>query len=265
MRSYLISPLVLLAFDCAPAAVVKTPVSPAPAPASAPVATRSTWIVPAWNGGESYTTQQSARVTSRATGKTVDVPQMEGAIAVVRSEGVAGEASISAQDKSGTRVAAEVVGGIVHFTQPSSYSACDAHQAALRAELLDLSLSLPGALAPRLSWTDSTEMETCLSDMPGVAVITRRFEVTGDTLVAGERAVVVERSDSIVASGAGAVDRHTTTLSAGGSARARVYISVASGRILLVDKTAYLNISATSPGRSDSFVELARTRLEVVR
>ncbi len=264
MRIYLtIASAFVLA--CTPATAANTPAAPAPpAPAAAPVNAVARWSIPSWNGTAAYKSLRSARITSGAGGKAVDIPSAEGAISVVRNEGAAGT-SVAAQDQTGARVSADIYGGTVRFSRSPGYTACDANQAALRAALLDLSVSAPATLRPGLAWTDSTEMETCLSDMPGSAVVRRRFEVIGDTAVAGERALTVERLDSITASGTGFLDRHTTSLSAGGSAIARVLISLESGSILSVEKSARINISAVSPGRSDSFLELARTRLDFVR
>jgi hypothetical protein len=245
-----------------------------PKPSS--VVERSGWIVGTWEGVAGYTVIRSARIesvsgdrkpqtTSRQTHETLRRTQTTGGAAVSL------EADSPASSRATlARVSAELSGSQFRFQgAPSTTGAqqvfgeCDPEEALLRADLADLTIVLPRQLARHAAWSDSVDAETCVSGFPGRSLLRRRFQVDGDTLIAGVPAVLVTRRDSISAGANGILQQHPITLSAVGTAAAHLFVSVESGKILRVQKRLSLRISALTASKSDVFLESSESVIEL--
>ena len=108
-------------------------------------------------------------------------------------------------------------------------------------------------------------MRICIAGIPGTANVTRRFEPVGDTAVGGEPAVIIRRVDSIAARAGGLLDQHAISLSASGTSRARIYLSIGSGKVLRITKTLLIRVDAATAGRSRAFVENSTSVIRLIR
>lgn len=158
---------------------------------------------------------------------------------------------------SGARVALDPNG---EGTMP-----CDPLNAQLRIDIADLALPLNGHVAVGQPWSDSLANDICVAGIPGRAQSWRRFDPIGDTTLAGERAIVVMRTDSIAASASGTLDQHVLSLTGAGHATVRIYLSETSGKVVRVWKEQLLNVSVISSGRTRVFVQQSTSVAEVAR
>jgi len=164
------------------------------------------------------------------------------------------------------RVSAFLAGGQLTFdTYSDAAAACDPIIAGLRADLADLGLPAAGKIHIGSSWTDSILAAACLGGVPGAVITRRQFRALGDTTIAGEAAVVIERRDTIAASASGLLDQHVTRIGAKGSSATRLYVLEDSGKILLVGKELHLQIIATTATQSKTFVEKSTSVVELIR
>lgn len=251
-----------VALVCGCTAASRPATNPSPeAPAPPRISESGTWTVPAWRGKATYRVSRSVRI--------------EGATPVPRAERYASEAAEKLEMTSASGgvnvslafdsadaslgVSARVAAGTLSIADDSTAigAACDVRAGALKADLADLAVTYPNALAVGMQWADSLENTTCISGFPGRVSFHRRFRVEIDTAVAGGHAVIISRRDSISATAEGLIDRHQTSVGAEGNALSRIYLNIDSGQPLIVNKTLVLTILVKTASRTGSFVERA--------
>ncbi|HVT03213.1 MAG TPA: hypothetical protein VHL58_07510 [Thermoanaerobaculia bacterium] len=170
------------------------------------------------------------------------------------------------QLRSDQRVSAILSGTQLIFDGDSEPTvACSQAQAELRADLADIVFPVMGKISLGTRWSDSLSMVSCVAGIPGAAVLRRHFEAVGDTTMKGERAVVVQRGDSITARANGALGQHALTVVGGGHSTTRLYVSEGSGKVLRAAKGLVLRLVATTASRSMAFVEMSTSVVQMIR
>jgi hypothetical protein len=89
--------------------------------------------------------------------------------------------------------------------------------------------------------------------------------VIGESSYEGISAIVVQRTDSIQATGEGAQQQHRVLLDARGTGSAIYYLDINSGRVLHLSSSQDLNLVITASGKSSQFRESAKQEFALVR
>ena len=169
-------------------------------------------------------------------------------------------------ERNKARVSALVSGGRVALDADSAGGmGCDPLKARLRTDIAYLALPLTGRISVGKPWSDSLVYAICVAGIPGQAQSWRRFDATGDTTLAGGRAIIIVRRDSIAARASGTFGQHLVSLDGAGRATARIYLSESSGMVVRVWKEQLLDIAVRSDGRTRAFVQRSTSVAEIAR
>ena len=227
-----------------------------------------------WRGQAVYIVVHSGSVSGDSAGGRPTLASSQGREMLTRTPGPPGVLlTLAAADSAGTSQrgkAPATVSGTLSALQLTIEAAlpvvpCDQARARLRADLTDLAFPLSGTIALGESWSDSVSNDVCISAIAGVARTRRKFQVVGDTSIAGAPAVIVQRRDSTTLTGEGALDRHAITLMADGTGSARIYLSAPDGRILRIQKEQTLSIAVVSAAERKNFIQKSTSVAELVR
>jgi hypothetical protein len=165
----------------------------------------------------------------------------------------------------------------------SSYSTTPCAQASvpLSAAATMLFVTLPPAIAPNESWSDTVSTVTCRGRMPVVATATRHYSVLGDTVWEGRAALLIARVDSLKIESRPDSTRDTTsdttrhtmrdttaeTMKAAGTGRAdfMLYVDPSSGVLLQATGKSHTEILVTTGHSAFPFREDARQTITLLR
>jgi hypothetical protein len=130
---------------------------------------------------------------------------------------------------------------------------CDPVASALITDLHNLLVTFPDTLSIQSSWRDSTSLSGCQGSIGTQSHVTH------------SSAIVVQRTDSIQATGEGAQQQHRMLLDARGTGSAIYYLDINSGRVLHLSSSQDLNLVITASGKSSQFRESAKQEFALVR
>ena len=245
------------------------------------VVERNRWAVGNWEGLAEYSITRNARIESVSRDRASQTTSLETHETLRRTLTTAG-ATVSLQvtrsaspavphGGSLAQVSAELAGSQFRYTAALSpdvavqaFGGCDPEVASLQADLADIAIALPRQLTQQTTWSDSVAVEACMAGFPGRSLIRRRFQIDGDTLIADVLAILITRRDTISADASGALQQHPITLSAAGTAVARLYVSVDSGKTLGLQKRLSLRVSAVTASKSDVFLESSESTIALL-
>lgn len=142
---------------------------------------------------------------------------------------------------------------------------CNPIATALVTDLHNLLVSFPDTLSIQMSWRDSTSLLGCQGSIGTQSHLTRSFKVIGESSYEGIPAVIVQRIDSIQATGEGAQQQHRMLLDARGIGSAVYYLDISSGRVLHLSSNQDLNLLITASGKLSHFRESAKQEFALVR
>jgi hypothetical protein len=89
--------------------------------------------------------------------------------------------------------------------------------------------------------------------------------VIGESAYEGLPVVIVQRTDSIQATGEGAQQQHRMLLDVRGVGTAVYYLDINSGRVLHLSSSQDLSLIVTASGKSSHFRESAKQEFALVR
>lgn len=142
---------------------------------------------------------------------------------------------------------------------------CNPVASALITDLHNLLVGFPDTLSIQMSWRDSTSVLGCQGSIGTQSHVTRLYKVIGESIYESIPAVIVQRIDSIQATGEGAQQQHRILLDARGSGSAVYYLDMNSGRVLHLSTSQDLNLVVTASGKSSHFRESAKQEFALVR
>lgn len=142
---------------------------------------------------------------------------------------------------------------------------CDPVATALITDLHNLLANFPDTLSIQMSWRDSTSLLGCQGSIGTQSHVTRSYKVIGESIYEGTSVVMVQRTDSIQATGEGAQQQHRILLDAHGNGSAIYYLEINSGRVLHLSTSQDLNLVVTASGKSSHFRESAKQEFALVR
>lgn len=142
---------------------------------------------------------------------------------------------------------------------------CNPVATALITDLHNLLVSFPDTLSIQMSWRDSTSLLGCQGSIGTQSHISRSYKVIGESIYEGIPVVMVQRTDSIQATGEGAQQQHRMLLEARGIGSAVYYLDINSGRVLHLSSSQDLNLIVTASGKSSHFRESAKQEFALVR
>jgi hypothetical protein len=142
---------------------------------------------------------------------------------------------------------------------------CNPVATALITDLHNLLATFPDTLSIQMSWRDSTSLLGCQGSIGTQSHITRSYKVIGESIYEGISVVMVQRTDTIQATGEGAQQQHRILLDARGIGSAVYYLDINSGRVLHLSSSQDLNLVVTASGKSSHFRESAKQEFALVR
>jgi hypothetical protein len=157
---------------------------------------------------------------------------------------------------------AGVIGSTV--LSDSTASSCDPVQAALETDVRNLLVSFPQQLAPAQTWRDSVVRFSCYGSIPMRTTVVRIFSVVGRTALNGQRAVAIQRTDSISAHGEGQQKQHRLVVDTKGTGTSTYYLIPEQGRVLHLTTSQDLDFTVRASGRTSRFRENAKEEFSPV-
>lgn len=142
---------------------------------------------------------------------------------------------------------------------------CNPVVSALITDIHNLLVSFPDTLSTQSSWRDSTSLFGCQGSIGTQSHVTRSYKVIGESSYEGISAIIVQRTDSIQATGEGAQQQHRILLDARGVGSAVYYLDINNGRVLHLSSSQDLNLIITASGKSSHFRESAKQEFALVR
>ena len=142
---------------------------------------------------------------------------------------------------------------------------CDPVRSSLQSDVRNILINFPAHLSPGLSWRDSTVRMVCYGTIPLKATVIRKFSVVGGTSYDSQRAVAIQRTDSISAHGEGRQQQHRLIIDAVGTGGATYYLSSEQSRVLQLMTTQDIDFAIQTSGRTSHFRESAKEEYSLLR
>jgi hypothetical protein len=154
--------------------------------------------------------------------------------------------------------------GRLTIATPNQIAECNPIKSVLAADLYNLIPSFPRQLISGMAWTDSVEFATCQALIPTTVHLVRSYTVSGQLIVEGHTAVVIQRADRITAHGTGAQQQHHIEIDAAGTGRATYYLDLVLGQVVKLVTDQNLVLKITAAGKNSSFSQSLRQSFELV-
>ena len=142
---------------------------------------------------------------------------------------------------------------------------CSPARSVLATDLHNLFPTVPTPLQSGIAWKDSIAVDGCQAGIPTHALIFRSFNVSGEVILDGQPAIVIERSDSLVAQGDGAQQQHRVTLVINGTGHATYYIEPATSRVVKLSTEQKLRIAMSASARLAEVSQISQQEFNLVR
>lgn len=152
--------------------------------------------------------------------------------------------------------------GGVRVENPASES-CEPIRATVAADVHNLLAPMPSQLSRGAVWRDVITTSGCQAGIPTTAVTRRTFTVAGEVDHSGQRLLLVQRADSVDATGQGAYGQHRMNVAGNGVGTALYYLETSSGEVSQLTTNQRIRITVTTSGRLHSFTQT--TNQEFVR
>lgn len=271
-----------LAACASPGPPVRTAPPPSPVVPESIITTPGSWSFSLAPGTVAYRIQrtaaieQSDSVTTReiSTNSTYESITLEPASDTIRFTAAVDTFSTTTQGAIGavqsTPLPLQVSGTLVAdslnvISADSIAGKCNPVETALITDLRNLLPRFPTPISTGSSWSDSTDSLGCQGSISTRTHVTRSYRVVGESTYEGTRILIVQRTDSIQATGEGAQQQHRLLLDAKGTGTATYYLDVNSGRVLHLSVSQDSNLTVMASGKTSHFRQNAKQEFALVR
>jgi hypothetical protein len=115
--------------------------------------------------------------------------------------------------------------------------------------------TVPPAIQGGMRWQDSLMVLGCQGPVPIQINVARWYQVIGETMIAKQRAVTIQRSDSIQISGEGSEGQHRISFEGRGTGTSKLFLSATTGRLLASDSQQVIIVLTKVSGRLLQFTQ----------
>lgn len=123
---------------------------------------------------------------------------------------------------------------------------------------------IPPVIQKGTGWRDSLTVHGCQGPVPTETSSIRHYEVVGEAVLAGQRVVLIQRSDSIQTTGEGSQGQHHISFESRGTAETRLLLGAATGRLVASDAEQVTSILTRVSGRLLRFTQQTRETVRLV-
>lgn len=142
---------------------------------------------------------------------------------------------------------------------------CNPVTTALITDLHNLLPRFPTTLSTASTWKDSTSLLGCQGSISTQSHVTRWYKVIGESTYESVPVVVIQRTDTIRATGEGAQQQHQMLLDASGVGNAVYYVDTRNGRVLHLSSSQDLSLTVTASGKTNHFRQNAKQKFALMR
>jgi hypothetical protein len=276
--------LVVLVFGCAsPHTPGTSPPAPTPSNPAPPASAPSSWTFSILPGTTTYRIARSGvienasdstssrEVTANSSHETITLQQLGDTVSFTATVDTFSTTLQGSPDTTQRSVAlpfqisGQLVADSIHIANDTLSDRCSTIATALLADIHNLLPRFPRSLYKTSAWTDSTETTSCQSSIPIRSRVGHSYRVAGETHYNEATVLVIERVDSIHASGEGIQQQHRVVLAAFGTGTATYYVDTATGHVVHLTLNQDVDVTVTASGKANHFRQNAKQEFELAR
>jgi hypothetical protein len=123
---------------------------------------------------------------------------------------------------------------------------------------------IPPVIQRGMIWHDSLTIQSCHGPIPIEIRAIRHYQVVGETAIADQRVVLIDRSDSVQTSGQGSQGEHQISIEAQGTGETKLFLNASTARVAASDSKQVTNVLTRTSGRLLRFTQQSRESVRLI-
>jgi hypothetical protein len=125
--------------------------------------------------------------------------------------------------------------------------------------------TIPQTINRSETWADSLSLQSCLGTIPIEIRLVRRYRVVGETKIANQLAILVQRTDSIQSAAEGSQGQHRVAIHGSGAADTQLYIEPRAGFLIASEGQRRTSFTIRTSGQQRKFTQQSTETVRTIR